>query len=117
MQDLNDETGDIIAPGTYQIKKYDIAFDYPASFVIHNWRDTFILLKEKEAAQYDWFLEIHLELNKFLPEMVLGHCAADGPGGSTFCDKIISQKPFAAKSGIKGYEMYINEVYQTMNTN
>ena len=40
-------------------------------------------------------------------------CRADGPNSTIYCDKIISKKPYANKHGVKGFEIYMNQLRET----
>ncbi|TSC76442.1 MAG: hypothetical protein G01um101431_575 [Parcubacteria group bacterium Gr01-1014_31] len=106
----------------YRNLKYNVEFQYPNEYILKQVSDGYILIRPPDATEYDWLLSIQIEppvgfatVNPSFSEAadaVKLFCAADGPGGSKYCDDILLKTPFKNRYNIDGYEMYLNEIQE-----
>ena len=44
-------------------------------------------------------------------------CLGQGPNGEAYCDKVLKETSFTNKYGLRGYEIYLNQIEKTFKNN
>jgi len=104
----------------YQNAEYGFTFDYPSTYRLKRFGDGYFdILTEGETllrgSVEDTSFKVFIRESKptddvfqrFARERCKIPCRADGPDGSTYCERIESEREFVSTSGLRVLEFYL----------
>ncbi len=112
---------------TYTSDTYGFSFDIAAGYTYKEYTDEIIAIGNPVGQDgFDAVAEVNVvksggeggyhSFNDFLFETSRNICAADGPGATIYCDKIMQRESYTTESGLESTRFYLNRVHENLDT-
>lgn len=117
------KTGDQKATQIYQSDEYGFSFAIPKNMKVKEYAPESLAIGTSVGEEsFDAVVNVRIykaarevgysEYEQYVFESLKNTCAADGPTGTIYCDRVENRSDFTTSSGLSGEELYLHRVHE-----